>query len=506
MDIPDGSVFKEHPAFGRNPLLNKPGAPIQLGAIISYDDVTFNNPLGFARGHNKLGIVTFTLVNLDLSVRNNLEYIMPICIFNHSHVPKYGMTMLFSGADKHTGCIQPNQESSPGGQLREFDKGIQLSAPHTQTGFAPRQFKMHLLAIVADFPAAQCLTPHMESVSTRSPSRNSNWDTNDPHAHKASSYVRSGTWVHDGKAQRIANRWKVRTLAQTTAHLETLKKKTPTSRKSEMQRWGYNKLVYAVQPSLLPGFDYTKCMPEDPMHCDPDGNGRCQGYYTIYMLGQKGVGFERINERIDAYSSWLPGQKPPHLHPSIAKGAKGGKPTPGGKWRYSASQTMHFISHSVELLEPLVPDTSAPFWVCHLKYVELHELAFRYQFTEAQRIHLDELIYEYSMLFDAVREYDGCKMPKHQFQQLYPVQIQRFGPLRNLWTMRFEAWYQVGKRIAEASNFKEAEKRILEVYSLRSGRTIASGRLAHLGDTVPMYAGPALPVDGVTKVSLPLSL
>ena len=364
---------------------------------------------------------------------------MPICIFNHNHVTKYGMTMLFSGADKHTGAILPNQESSPGGQLREFDQpnGVALSSPDPEKGFAPRQFRMHLLAIVADYPAAQCLTPHMESTSTRRPSRNSDWDSDSADAHKASSYVRRGTWNRKGKTELIANRWKVRTLAQTTADLKKISAMgTAAARKRFMQQWGYNKLVYAVQPSLIPGFDYTKCMPEDPMHCDPDGVGRQQGYYTLYMLGQRGVGYERINARIDAYPSWLSGQKPPHLHSSIMTGATGRKPTRGGKWRYSASQTMHFISHSVELLEPFVPDKSAPFWMCHLKYVELHELAFRHQFTEAQRLHLDELIYEYSVLFDAVPEYAGCKMSKHHFQQWYPVQIKRLGPLRINWTMR----------------------------------------------------------------------
>ena len=33
VDIPDGSVFQEHPAFGRNSRLNKPGEPIQLGYV-----------------------------------------------------------------------------------------------------------------------------------------------------------------------------------------------------------------------------------------------------------------------------------------------------------------------------------------------------------------------------------------------------------------------------------------------------------------------------------------
>ena len=79
-------------------------------------------------------------------------------------------------------------------------------------------------------------------------------------------------------------------------------------------------------------------------------------------------------------------------------------------------------------------------------------------------------------------------MPKHHFQQLYPVQIKRLGPLRINWTMRSEAWYQVAKRIAESSNYKETEKRILEVYSLRSGLRLASCDLASLGDAVPLYA------------------
>ena len=498
VDIPDGDVFREHPAFGRNRQLNQPGAPIQLGCCLSYDDVTFNNALSFARGHNKLGIVTMTLLNLDLSIRNSLEYIMPVTIFDHRHAKTYGMAMILSGADKETGAILPNHESSVGAQLRALDalEGVPLQAPDPEHGYSERRFRMHVLAIVCDYPAAQALTPHMEGTSTRRPCRNSDWDTHNPGAHRPSSFVRQGMRTnHRGVQERISNRWKLRTLAGTTALIEKLKKQK--SRKLLMQEWGLNKLVYACQPSLIPHFDYTRMMPDDPMHVDPDGNGRCQGYYTIYMLVKLfGISVQAINARIDAYQGWLPGQKPPHLHHSIMKGAAGGKPTAGGKWRYTASQTMHFISHSVELLEPLVAaDPAAPFWLCHLAYVEMHELAFRHQITEMQRLHLDELIYRHQELFDAVPEYEGCKMPKHHMAQMYPVQIKRLGPLRGSWTMRSEGWYQVAKRIAESSNYKNTARRILEIHVLRSGRALVSGRLAAIPQPSPLYVGPALPID-----------
>ena len=327
IDIPDGDVFKEHAAFGKNPRLNKPDAPIQLGVCMSYDDVTFNNPLGFARGHNKLGIITMTLVNLDLSIRNSLQYIMPLCIFNHALVSKYGMTMIVSGADKGTGAILPNHESSVGAQLRAFNAadGIALDAPDPQSGYALRNFRLHALAFVCDFPAAQALTPHMEGTSTRRPSRNSDWDTHDPGANRPSSFVRKGTRTnHQGVREAIANRWKLRTLAKTTALIKQVQSTKSSAKRQElMKEHGLNKLVYAVQPSLFPLFDYTKMMPDDPMHVDPDGNGRCQGYYTIYMLGRLGVSVEAINAQITAYQGWLPGQRPPHLHHSIMKGSRG---------------------------------------------------------------------------------------------------------------------------------------------------------------------------------------
>ena len=499
VDIPDGTVFREHPAFGRNPRLNQPGAPIQLGICLSYDDVTFNNALSFARGHNKLGIITMTLVNLDPSIRNSLDYIMPVSIFDHRHGKTYGMAMILSGADKDTGAILPNHESSVGAQLRAFNafEGVTLDAPDPEHGYRARSFRMHLLAFVCDYPAAQALTPHMEGTSTRRPNRNSDWDTHDAGANKPSSFVRQGMRTnHRGAQEKIARRWGLRTLAKTTALIERINKQPGKAAKHLiMQEWGLNKLVYATQPSLIPLFDYTKGMPDDPMHVDPDGNGRCQGYYTLYMIGQLGVRVEAVNARIDAYQGWLPGQKPPHLNHSIMTGAAGRRPTAGGKWRLTASQTMHFISHSVELLEPFVIDRAAPFWRCHVAYVEMHELAFRHQISERQRLHLDELIYRHQELFDAVPEYAGCKMPKHQWAQMYPVQIKRLGPLRLSWCMRSEAWYQVAKRIAESSNFKKASKRILEIHVLRSGRALVSGRLASIPQPSPLYVGPALPTD-----------
>jgi len=86
-------------------------------------------------------------------------------------------------------------------------------------------------------------------------------------------------------------------------------------------------------------------------------------------------------------------------------------------------------------------------------------------------------------------QYTDLKKPKHQWAQLYPIDIIRTGPIRINWCMTFEAFNQIIKNIAEGSNYKNVCKRCLETWSLRSARNLVFGRTAAWGDTVPCYVG-----------------
>ena len=489
-DITDGSVFRDHPEFGQNLRLGKEGEPFQLGIGLYYDGVETANVLGYARGKHSIGCIYICLINLDKAIRMSRPYIMPVTIVLESDMRRYGAAMVLSGANSTTGEILPSHWSSFGAQMRQLHEynGVEWDVPVVLGGIRKQAFRAHLLVVCADFPAKGKLTPCAESTSAAIPSIGSNWDHTDPDAYKPFSFLR--TVNLEGKP--ISNRWKLRTLAQVESDIQT------ATSKLKMQLAGLQKKVYALQPSLVPLADFTVMAPEDPMHGEPDGNLRRSGYRTIYNMGRAwGVTCEQVNGAIRSYN-WPPGDRPPDLHESIMKGAKGGMPDPDGKWRYSASQGLKFSKHSVAMLQNagLVRDTEAPFWKCWVKHVEYINILLQDEFTQQDILTLDRKVYEYQEAVDKV--YPGYKKPKDAFSFMYAINILRNGPPKCYWCMSFEAFNQVCKRIVEASNYKIVCKRVLEVWALRSARHLRSGKVTDWGETVPRYLGHRGPIS-VTK-------
>eukprot|EP00965_Chrysotila_dentata_P069855 2307488-Pleurochrysis_carterae.AAC.1 len=115
--------------------------------------------------------------------------------------------------------------------------------------------------------------------------------------------------------------------------------------------------------------------PMDGMHGEPDGLLSEEGYGMVFTLirieGWTTV--EELNSLISAYN-WPPGQRVPPLHSSVAVGGIGNLPAKGGRLRYTASQMLHFAKHSLALLQPIIKDSSKPFWQSwrqHVQYLEL---------------------------------------------------------------------------------------------------------------------------------------
>ena len=73
-------------------------------------------------------------------------------------------------------------------------------------------------------------------------------------------------------------------------------------------------------------------------------------------------------------------------------------------------------------------------------------------------------------------------IPKHHFMMHFPSQIEKFGPLRNLWCMSFEAKHQYfKKRIVSTRNFKNVTHTLTERHQMRVAYALASTYLLHKG-------------------------
>ena len=82
-DICDGSFFKEHPVFLKN--------PTALQIIGFYDDVEVTNPLGSNAKKHKVGLFYFLLANIHPRLRSQLQCIVPFVIAKTKHLKEYGV-------------------------------------------------------------------------------------------------------------------------------------------------------------------------------------------------------------------------------------------------------------------------------------------------------------------------------------------------------------------------------------------------------------------------------
>ena len=126
-------------------------------------------------------------------------------------------------------------------------------------------------------------------------------------------------------------------------------------------------VVDALQPSLIPHFDFTTMVMNDGMHGEGDGILGEEEYQMIYMITRvyEWADYHTLNALKRGYP-WRPGEEPPDLHESVQKGAAGNVPTKGTRVRFSASQTLRWAKHSPVFLKPIIKDPTAPFWLSWL--------------------------------------------------------------------------------------------------------------------------------------------
>lgn len=87
-DVCDGSFFKEHPVFAKD--------PTALQIIGFYDDVEITNPLGSKTKKHKVGLFYFVLANIRPHLRSQLQCIVPFAICKTKHLKQYGNSKLLS--------------------------------------------------------------------------------------------------------------------------------------------------------------------------------------------------------------------------------------------------------------------------------------------------------------------------------------------------------------------------------------------------------------------------
>ena len=111
----------------------------------------------------------------------------------------------------------------------------------------------------------------------------------------------------------------------------------------------------------------------------------------------------------------------------------------------------YFTIHETRILEEYVP-VDCEVWELYLLLCKICDIVFAPSFSLPWISYLDSLVHDFYFLFVSLAPEKN--IPKCNFLLHYPRHMMKFGPLRFLWYMRFEAYHQRIKRITRSQNFK----------------------------------------------------
>lgn len=130
---------------------------------------------------------------------------------------------------------------------------------------------------------------------------------------------------------------------------------------------------------------------------------------------------------------------------------------------------LHFAMHAERLFLPLVKDTSDPIWRSLQLHLRIIRLMSQHAISRDSVAELAKTVYDWQELFLSIDEYDDLFKPKAHFYSHYALDILNFGPTRQYWCMRFEAFNQFFKRVAMGGNFRGTLYRLAFFWMVRSG-------------------------------------
>ena len=472
-DVEDGEGFE---AFIVAVMADaQPGAE-PLALILYYDGLEVVNGLGHAKGTHKLGCFYWVLVNIGKDNRMELEQIHLHAVCLEKHVTLFGPEVIISG---HPTDNQSDR-SSWGFSMRALQKGdIKVSVPdaESETGETVLQFCGGMCLLAADTPAA-CLLCGFKTTHgpfTKSLCRHCFCDQHHPTNPELHGPYRQATSnLPDGwNVGERTRKFEARTAAKHRKDAAANSKLGKTDAESDRMRKGI--VTYTAHAfTRVPYFDVVRGCPHDLMHIVLEGVTRGELGALVYMMTRKfGVPWTAVLKAI-ADSRKL-GCTPPAVNTeNMYHGTEAGTPHHDCSFPGTAHQVMEFALCSLHVFEPLIPEECRlhPAWISWKLHFEMLVLLLGSSFTPEQVMQLDAVIYAWMCNFLSIAEYEHIWKPKFHWLSHFPQHIIEWGPPRLYWCMRFEAFNQLVKAIAMASNFKSTLSSVVFGMALREARNL----------------------------------
>ena len=451
-DFSDGEVLYTHPELGVDS--DRSDGAVRLAFILYYDDLEVVNPLGAFHGTHKLGMFYWALVNVERSERMLFRNLHLMTVALVSDIDYYGIEQVVSGLPG---------DNSFGSAMTALDSGIDVHVAHGST----ERMRGWCICLSADYPAAALCCGFKKSVSACAFCRECYVDK----GHADSTYPTPISFLADNGDLKCDECLRDQEqLDNDYATFQTLQ--SDTQRDDFLASIGMNSFSHAF--TRVPHFDICRNVPYDFMHCELEGSCKNElAAMLFYFLRKRpswGFTLEKLNDAIRSYP-WPAGFAPPIFTAGyLEKGTKEGrelKCKTGCHVHMTAGDMAIFMRHSIDLLLPLIGDTSDPLWRCWVAHARYVRLLLQHSLTHAELLTLDRLIYEHHELFLAAEEY-GPRLfkPKNHFACHFPSDILNHGPVRNYWCMRFEALNQLFKSFAKTGSFRNTCGRCADMWTM----------------------------------------
>ena len=462
VDIADGDVLRSHPHLGQS--ADKSDGAVRLAFILYYDDLEVVNPLGAFHGRHKLGMFYWALVNIHQSTRMAFHNLHLMTVALVSDIDYYGIGQIVSGLPGDT---------SFGSMMTELDAGITYDF-----GRGPLLVRGWCICLSADFPAAALCCGFKKSVSAIVYCRECDVCTHEDCYPCPNSFMEENTDLEQHHLLRELEEWE-----EQFAHFQTLG--TAAERTAYLASLGINSFTDHAF-GRVPHFDICRCVPYDFMHVELEGSLKnelaAMLYYFLRKRPQWKFSIGALNERMREFA-WPGGYRPPTFTEGyLEKGTQGGEPKKGCHVHMTSGDVMVFVRHSIDLLLPLIGDTSDPVWQCWVAHVKYIHLLLQHSMTYEEILELDALIYDHHEQFIKVYGKRLFK-PKNHFACHFPTDILNFGPVRHYWCMRFEALNQLFKTFAKTGSFRDTCKRCASFWTVKIARERSSGAKSLWGAT-----------------------
>lgn len=159
----------------------------------------------------------------------------------------------------------------------------------------------------------------------------------------------------------------------------------------------------------------------------------------LYFIKKKIFTLKTLNDRKRTFNYDYPDRGNKSVNIKVEKLKK-------GKVQMSASEMMTFFSNFGFLVGDLIPSNDNV-WKFFLKTVEVVDLVYLTSYTDTDLLNLKNSISEMNNMY--IRLFKKTLKPKHHNLTHYPRLTRKFGPLRFISSLRYEAKHRIIKKYAK---------------------------------------------------------